>query len=80
MGAMLAFARRHRSTLGDLASRQMLQWAVILLLFGFATPGSTIWRTWAASHRDNLLGGSCRASTNGVKVAPFSCSRRRCSA
>jgi len=39
MGAMLAFSRRQRSTLGDMASRQMLQWAVILLLFGFATPG-----------------------------------------
>lgn len=38
-GAMLAYTRRHRSTLGDLASRQVLQWALILLLFGFMTPG-----------------------------------------
>ena len=39
LGAMLAYTRRHRSSLGDLASRQVLQWAVILLLFGFMTPG-----------------------------------------
>jgi rhomboid protease GluP len=39
LGAMLAFARRQRTSLGDMASRQMLQWAVILLIFGFATPG-----------------------------------------
>ncbi len=38
-GAMLAYTRRHRSTLGDLASRQVLQWALLLLLLGFMTPG-----------------------------------------
>jgi rhomboid protease GluP len=38
-GALLAYSRRHRSTLGDLASRQVLQWALILLIFGFMTPG-----------------------------------------
>lgn len=38
LGAMLAFARR-RGGWGDVASRQILQWAAILLLFGFITPG-----------------------------------------
>jgi rhomboid protease GluP len=38
LGAMLAFARR-RGGWGDVASRQILQWAVILLVFGFITPG-----------------------------------------
>jgi rhomboid protease GluP len=39
LGAMLAFARRRRGGWGDVASRQILQWAVILLVFGFITPG-----------------------------------------
>jgi rhomboid protease GluP len=39
LGALLAYARRHRSTWGGIASRQMLQWVVILLLFGFMMPG-----------------------------------------
>jgi rhomboid protease GluP len=39
LGAMIVYTRRHRATLGDLASRQVLQWALILLIFGFMTPG-----------------------------------------
>jgi rhomboid protease GluP len=38
LGALIAFGRRQRTALGDMASRQMLQWAVIMLLFGFMTP------------------------------------------
>jgi rhomboid protease GluP len=39
LGAMLAHTRRRRALYGDLASRQVLQWALILLIFGFMTPG-----------------------------------------
>ena len=42
LGAMLAFARR-RGGWGDVASRQIMQWAVILLIFGFITPGVNNW-------------------------------------
>jgi rhomboid protease GluP len=39
VAALIAFARRQGTTLGNLAARQMLQWAIVLLLFGFMTPG-----------------------------------------
>jgi rhomboid protease GluP len=39
LGALLAYARRHRSSWGGIASRQMLQSVVFLLVLGFAMPG-----------------------------------------
>jgi rhomboid protease GluP len=39
LGAMIAHSRRRGSSLGGAVSRQMIQWAVILFLFGFAMRG-----------------------------------------
>lgn len=56
LGAMLAFTLRHRSSLGALASRQVLQWAVIMLLFGFMTPGVNNWAHLGGFGSGFLLG------------------------
>lgn len=52
MGAMLAYGRRDRSTWAEMMSRQMLQWAVILLVFGFMNRGVNNW-----AHLGGLAGG-----------------------
>ena len=39
LGAMIAHSRRRRSTLGSGVSRQMIQWAVLLFIFGFMMRG-----------------------------------------
>lgn len=39
LGAMIAHSRRRHSTLGSAVSRQMIQWAVMLFIFGFVMRG-----------------------------------------
>lgn len=39
LGALLAYARRHRSTWGDIATRQMLPQIALILMLGFMMPG-----------------------------------------
>lgn len=56
MGAMLAYGRRDRSTWGEMMSRQMLQWAVILLLFGFLGRGVNNWAHLGGLASGFLLG------------------------
>ena len=56
MGAMLAYGRRDRSTWGDMMSRQMLQWAVILLVFGFMGRGVNNWAHLGGLASGYLLG------------------------
>lgn len=56
MGAMLAYGRRDRSTWGEMMSRQMLQWAIILLVFGFLGRGVNNWAHMGGLASGFLLG------------------------